>query len=421
MKCIIRALLPFCLAYAPWSAAQPLDVEAVASRNMATVLVIQGKRADTGAEVQGSGCCIHPDGYVLATAHQAEGVKDFVGRLADGTKVALELVESRPDVEFALFKATSPLPAHAMLGDGDTLKSGAPLVSIAAPMNLEFSTVSGTVANPHRTFDGYAVIQVALTATHGSSGGPVFDRDGRLIGLISGGFNDIDFTIVNKINNAFPLLEAHGVQKSTMDAAELSEARLVPAAGVSESELRAIEAYNRGVAASDIEEKIEAYHLAATLLPAFYEANFNLAVAEASMGATAKAIESYQKAAALRPDGIEVKRNLGRLYLREKAYDKAVAVFDEARQLAPDDAQSYNDLGEACRRAERNDEAIAHFTESLRLKDSAPTVHYNLALALASVGKSDDAIKHFETYLSISPTANDAEDVRAWIKKLKTP
>lgn len=421
MRCIVRALLPFYLAYAPWSTAQSLDVEAVASRNMATVLVIQGKRADTGAEVQGSGCCIHPDGYVLATAHQAEGVTDFVGRLADGTKVALELVESRPDVEFALFKATSPLPAHAMLGDGDTLKSGAPLVSIAAPMNLEFSTVSGTVANPNRTFDGYDVIQVALTATHGSSGGPVFDRDGRLIGLISGGFNDIDFTIVNKINNAFALLDAHGIRGEKMASAAPAENRLVPAAGISESELRAIEAYNRGVAAISAEEKIEAYRLAEKLLPAFYEASFNLAVVEASTGATDKAIASYLRAAALRPDGLEVKRNLGRLYLQTKDYPRAIEVFTEALQLSPEDPQSHNDLGEACRRAERNDEAIAHFTESLRLRDGAPTVHYNLALALAAVGKSDEAIKHFETYLTLSPAASDADDVRAWIAKLKTP
>ena len=421
MKCTVRVLLPLLLACAPWAQAAPIDVEAVADRNMGTVLVIQGKRSDSGAEVQGSGCAIHPDGYVLATAHQAEGVTDFVGRFADGSTTKLELVESRPEVEFALFKAASPLPVHAALGNADDLKSGAPLVSIAAPMNLAFSTVSGTVANANRTIDGYPVIQVALTATHGSSGGPVFDRDGKLIGLISGGFNDIDFTIVNKINNAFPLLEAHGLRPESMEAAEPAEARLVPAAGISESELRAIEAYNKGVAAASVEEKIEAYRLAATLLPAFYEANFNLAVAEAGTGAIEQAIASYQKAAALRPDGIEVKRNLGRLYLREKAYDKAVAIFEEARQIAPDEAQSHNDLGEACRRAERNDEAIGHFTESLRINPEAPGAHYNLALTLAAAGESEEAIKHFETYLALSPTASDAKDVRAWIVKLKTP
>jgi Flp pilus assembly protein TadD len=388
---------------------------------MATVLVIQGKRADTGAEVQGSGCCIHPDGYVLATAHQAEGVKDFVGRLADGTKISLELVESRPDIEFALFKAASPLAAHAVLGDADTLKSGAPLVSIAAPMNLEFSTVSGTVANPNRTFDGYAVIQVALTATHGSSGGPVFDREGKLIGLISGGFDDIDFTIVNKINNAFALLGAHGLLREKMASAAPSEVRLVPAPGISESEVRAIEAYNRGVAATTAEAKMEAYQLAEKLLPAFYEASFNLAVVEASIGATDKAIASYKRAAALRPDGLEVKRNLGRLYLQTKDYPSAIEVFTEALQLSPEEPQSHNDLGESCRRAGQNEEAIAHFNESLRLKPDAPSVHYNLALALAAAKKNDEAIKHFEAYLTLSPKASDGDDVRALIEKLKTP
>lgn len=421
MKCILAALLPVLMASAPWTAAAPIDVESVASRNMGTVLVIQGKRADTGAEVQGSGCCIDPAGYVLATAHQAEGVTDFVGRFADGTQMALSLVESRPDVEFALFKAAVPLPACAAIGNADELKSGAPLVSIAAPMNLEFSTVSGTVANPNRTFDGYSVIQVALTATHGSSGGPVFDRDGKLIGLISGGFNDIDFTIVNKINNAYPLLEAHGLLPAAMATAEPSETRIEPAAGASEAELRAIDAYNRGVTATDAEEKIKAYALAATLLPDFYEAFFNLAVAEARMGATEKAIESYRKADALRPDGIEAKRNLGRLYLREKDYVNAAATFEDALRLAPEDPQSHNDLGETCRRAERLEEAIAHFSQSLKLEKDAPGVHYNLALALASAGKAEDAIEHFEAYLALAPQATDVEDVRAWVQKLKTP
>lgn len=414
-------LVPILLVCAPWAAAAPIDVESIASRNMGCVLVIHGQRADTGVDVQGSGCCISPEGYVLATAHQAEGVKDFVGRLADGTKVALTLVESRPEVEFSLFKATTPLPAFAALGDAEELKSGTPLVSIAAPMDLEFSTVSGTVANANRTLDGYSVLQVALTATHGSSGGPVFDRNGKLIGLISGGFNDIDFTIVNKINNAFPLLEAHGIRTATLGENSPSEVRLEAAAGASETEIKAIDAYNRGVAASSPEEKIKAYELAAKLRPDFYEACFNLALVEAGTGATDKAIAHYQRASEIRPEAVAVKRNLGRLYLREKSYDKAVQVFEEAVKLAPDEAQGHNDLGEACRRAGRMDEAIAHFTESLRLNEKAPGVHYNLALALAGADKAPEAITHFEAYLALTPTASDAEDVRAWIQKLKTP
>lgn len=421
---MIRMILPVLLAGLglnnPAQGA-PIDVEAVANLNMPAVLVIEGKRADTGVNVQGSGCCISAEGFVLATAHQAEGVTDFVGRLADGTKVPLTLIESRPEVEFALFKATTPLPAFTKLGDAEALNSGAPVVSIAAPMNLEFSTVSGTIANANRTFNGYSVLQVALTASHGSSGGPVFDRDGELIGLISGGFNDIDFTIVNKINNAFSLLEVHGLRRTGMDEVASSDVRLVPAPGASEPEIRAIEAYNRGVAAEDAGGKIKAYGLAVTLLPTFYEAFFNLAVVEASNGATKDAVEHYQRAVALKPDGVEARRNLGRLYLREKSYDSAIDIFQEVVKLLPDDARGYNDLGEAYRRAGRVDEAIGQFSESLQIKNDAPAVHYNLALALVSADKAPEAIQHFEAYLALSPTAIDANDVRAWIEKLKTP
>ena len=420
MRSFILGLLCALPAIAPRAGAAAIDAEAIAARNMPAVLIIHGKRTDNGAPVQGSGCCIHPDGYILATAHQAEGVAEFTGRFSDGATVPLALVESRPELEFALFKAQSPLPAHVALGDAATVKSGAPIVSIASPINLEFSTVSGTVSNPNKEYGGYPVMLVSLTATHGSSGGPVFDRDGRLIGLISGGLSDVDFTIVNKINNAYPLLQATGIGHPSGAAGAPEEAVLVPVAGISEAALRAIEAYNRGVAASMPADKVEAYGLAVTLLPGFYEALFNLAVAHAGAGDLENAARAYLQADQLRPEAVEAKRNLGRLYLRAKQYADAVAVFEEALRLAPEEAQSHNDLGEAHRRAGNLDAAVQRFTNSLAINPNVPAAHYNLALALAAGGQNAGAIRHFEAYLALAPQAGDAADVRAWIEKLKS-
>ncbi|MBX3179012.1 MAG: serine protease [Candidatus Hydrogenedentes bacterium] len=405
------------LALLAWRAIAEADVEAIAARALPAVILIHGTRADTGARVQGSGCVVHPDGYVLATAHQAEGVRDFEGQFADGTRVPLSLVRSEPAIEYALFKTDRPLPAHAPIGDALTVRSGAPIVSIASPRNLEFATVSGTVSNPSKEYNGYPVLLVSLTATHGSSGGPVFDREGRLIGLISGGLTEVDFTIVNKINNAYPLLKSIGARLLGDDFAEAG--RLVPAPGASEAELRAIDAYNRGVSADGVEEKIAAYGLATTLLPAFFEAHFNLALAESSAGDLEAAAKAYLRADALRPDSVAVKRNLGRLYLRARQYEDAAAVFAEALRLAPEDARSHNDLGEAHRRAGKHAEAIRHFRDALRLNDSAPGVHYNLALSLSAQGEAAQAIRHFEAYLALSPGAEDTAEVRAWIEKLK--
>lgn len=398
---------------------EAVDVEAIVARNLPAVVLIHGKRQDTGAPVQGSGCVVHPAGYILATAHQAQGVRDFSAKFADGATTDLELVDVRPEVEFALFKASRPLPHVVVVGDASVLRGGAPLVSIASPVNLEFTTVSGTVANPNKTYDNYDVLLVSLTATHGSSGGPVFDREGRLIGLISGGLNEVDFTIVNKINNAYPMLHTRGLLRTEGSGAVADEDVLVPVAGLSESEFRAIEAYNRGVRATTLPEKIEAYGLAFTLLPAFYEACFNLAVAEARSGDADGAIARYRQADALRPDALEVKRNLGRLYLKKKAYGEAVAVFEAALALAPDKAQSHNDLGEAHRRAGNFADAVTHFKTSLEMKSGAPVVHFNLALAYANSGQATEAIQHFQAYLALAPTAPDVEQVQKMITQLQ--
>ncbi len=418
MSRIVLGILFGCLLLCPVAPCETVDIEGIVARNIGTVVLIYGKRTDNGTPVQGSGCVIHPDGYILATAHQAVGVSGFSAKFADGTTIGLDLVDVQPDIEFSLFKAKTPLSSIATIGDATPLRGGAPLVSIASPVNLEFSTVSGTVANPNKTYDGYPVVLASLTATHGSSGGPVFDRQGRLIGLISGGLNEVDFTIINKINNAYPMLQHFGIMNEALSLGA-DEDVLVPVAGISEAELRAIDAYNRGVLSVDVAEKRKAYELASTLLPQFYESFFNLAVAEAIAGEDLRAIETYRRAEAIRPDAVEVKRNLGRLLLKHKAYDDAAAVFFDALKLAPDEAQSHNDLGEAYRRAGKLDEAIRSFTTCLNLNSDAPQVHFNLALAYVKNGQATEAVKHFNAYLALSPNARDAEQVRRWIKELQ--
>ena len=418
---MIRFLLAGLLGYLlvmPRVDCETIDIEGIVARNLGAVVLINGTRKDNGASVQGSGCVIHPSGYILATAHQTVGVTNLVAKFSSGKTTALSIVEVRPKIEYALLKAAEPLTHVVPIGDATALRGGAPLVSIASPINLSFSTVPGTVANPNKTLDGYDVLLVSLTATHGSSGGPVFDRRGQLIGLISGGLDGVNFTIVNKINNAYPMLQERGLLKNTAPR-ENDEDVLVPAPGITEAELRAIEAYNRGVLASNPGEKAEAYALAFTLLPQFYEACFNLAVAEARSGAIEQAVATYRNAEKLRPNALEVKRNLGRLLLAGKAYNEAVAVFEAALKLAPDEAQSHNDLGEAYRRAGDQKAAIQHFKASLNIDNNAPQVHFNLALAYANSDQPQEAIRHFKAYLALEPDATDADQVKGYIEKLR--
>jgi len=414
LSCIRAAVLIAFLT----GASSERGVERVVQENEAAVLVIIGTRTDTGAAVQGSGVCIDRAGYVLATAHQVIGVKNLEGRRSDGSTCRLTPLEVQESTEYALLKSEIPLPA-ARIGNADTLNSGAPLLSIAAPMNLEFSTVTGTVSHPKRTYRGYPVIQAVLMAGHGSSGGPVFDRDGALVGLISGELTEADFTIVNRINNAYSMLRRYGISVPEPPADDPAEPEIIPAPDANEREIRAIEAYNRGVFANNAPDKIEAYGLAVKLLPEFYEAWFNLAVAAAESSDVNTAEQAYRRAAALRPEAVEVPRNLGRLLLREKQFDAAMACFEQASRLAPDSPQSHNDLGEVYRQTERYNDAAAAFQAALRLNPDYAQAHYNLGLTYAAQARTAEAATELERYLALAPGAADAAEVQAWLQQLR--
>lgn len=413
-------LLAGVLAHVSW-VVDPVDVERVVAGNESAVVMLLGVRESNGAEVQSSGCCVHPEGLILTTAHQIVGVKDLSAKTPDGKSCGVSVVELDKAREIALLKADRTFPKAVRIGDAGSLKSGSPLVSIATPVSLDFSVVSGMVSNSNRTYRGYPVIQADLRASPGSSGGPVFDRNGLLVGMIIGKLENEDWvTVINLVNNAYDMLKRHGVSvpRGTNESFE-EEGVLTPKEGIGEKELRALEAYNRGVKSGDPEVKLEAYGAAVQLLPDFYEAWFNQGVVAGALGRADLVKSAYQRAGELRPEAVEVPRNLGRFYLHQQDFLQAQVCFEKARGLSPDSPQSYNDLGEVYRVQNRLEEAVTAYRKALDLKSDYAPAHYNLGLAYAGSNRAEEAVVEFEAYLTLSPQASDAEEVRAWIAKLK--
>lgn len=398
------------------SAVHAQDLERIVAENEPAVVIILGNRTDTGAEVQSSGCCISAEGHVITTGHQIEGVEKMTATFSDGRKMPLKVLFLDRQRELALLKTEQPSNAAVPIGNAKTLRGGSPLISIATPVNLAFSTVRGIVSSTNRTYNDYPVIQAELPASPGSSGGPVFDRYGNLVGMIIGQLETEQWvTVVNPINNAYALLEE---QKLLVKRPDKEDALLDPMENASAIEKDAIDAYNAGVTAPDPAAKVRAYAKAVELVPAFFEAWFNQGVAYTQLAELDLAEKAYQKAAVLRPDALEVKRNIGRLYLRDKRLEEAVKAFEALVILAPDAPQSYNDLGEAFRQLGRTAEAIANFEKALSLDPKYAKAVYNLALACAGDGRSKEAIIHFQRYLALSPQPQDSQEVAKFIEQL---
>lgn len=407
------------IAAAPASA---IDTEAIVQQNVRATVVILGTKSDTGASVQSSGCFVDPRGLILTTAHQVVGVEGLRAKYEDKSEHGVSVLEIDEDRELALLKSDAPPPKVARIGDWSALRSGAPLVSIATPKNLEFTVVDGIVSSTNRDLYDYPVLQTTLGASAGSSGGPVFDKHGELVGVIMGNLPDDKWIVlVNPVCNAYDLLRRHGVRLPDFARAGGVDAgtAIIPADDATTREIDAIDAYNRGVAVTSPIEKAECYTEAINDIPRFFEAWFNLAVACAGAGRPGDAVAAYERAAKLRPGAVEVQRNLGRVHLGQGRYEEALACFDEALRLTPDDPSSRNDLGNAYRRSEQLDLAEEHLLAAVELAPDYADAHYNLGLTYYAAGRASDAIERFERYLELVPGASDRGRVEEWIDELK--
>lgn len=151
----------------------------------------------------GTGFIISADGYILTNNHVVNGADEVMVKLSDGREVKGEIKGSDEKVDLALIKISEKerLP-FAELGDSDTLEVGEWVMAIGNPFGLSHTVTAGIISAKGRVigsgpYDDF--IQTDASINPGNSGGPLFNAEGRVIGIntaiIAGGGGGIGFAI----------------------------------------------------------------------------------------------------------------------------------------------------------------------------------------------------------------------------------
>jgi serine protease Do len=151
----------------------------------------------------GTGFIISSDGYILTNNHVVNGADEVMVKLSDGREVKGEIKGSDEKVDLALIKISEKerLP-FAELGDSDSLEVGEWVMAIGNPFGLSHTVTAGIVSAKGRVigsgpYDDF--IQTDASINPGNSGGPLFNAEGRVIGvntaIIAGGGGGIGFAI----------------------------------------------------------------------------------------------------------------------------------------------------------------------------------------------------------------------------------
>jgi len=166
----------------------------------------------------GSGFIISPDGYIFTNNHVVEQADKIIVKLSDGKEYEAKVIgkDAKTDMALIKIKADDSLPV-AEIGDSDKLRVGEWVMAIGNPFGLEQTVTAGIVSAKGRVigagpYDNF--IQTDASINPGNSGGPLFNMEGKVIGIntaIVAQGQGIGFAIpINMAKGILPDLKAKG-------------------------------------------------------------------------------------------------------------------------------------------------------------------------------------------------------------------
>ena len=170
------------------------------------------------------------DKYILTNFHVVEDATEVTVSLSDRREFVAEIVGVDPLSDLALLIVEGENLPQVKTGDSDELKVGDWVVAIGSPFSFDFSVTAGIVSAKGRSIQNNNIgnyvpfLQTDVAINPGNSGGPLFDLDGKVVGINSqiysrsGGYQGLAFAI--------PINVAIDVAQQIMEKGEVSRGYL---------------------------------------------------------------------------------------------------------------------------------------------------------------------------------------------------
>ncbi len=174
---------------------EPMMPPRIAARTMPAIVAIQA-----GSSL-GTGFGVTDLGWIATNLHVVAGASDIRILLMDGTERPVSGViafDARNDL--AVLRAEG-LKAALSLADSDNVVIGEAVVAIGHPLGLASTVSNGIVSSVREIHEGSTVLQITAPIAPGSSGGPLINARGQVIGVVAAtvlGGQNLNFAIPSR-------------------------------------------------------------------------------------------------------------------------------------------------------------------------------------------------------------------------------
>ena len=353
----------------------------------------------------GSGFFISQSGDIITNYHVLQGADSAEVKTSDGKTYPITYIVAE-DEQSDIIRLSVDIPSkyvHSLSLSATVPEVGERIIVYGSPLGLE-KTVSDGIVSAIREVPGYGkLIQITAPISPGSSGSPVLNMKGEVIGvatfqMIEG--QNLNFAIPSERITSLNLME----EEKTFTTEELFE----PEEKDKKDSDYAYEAYDKALYFIDKREYEKALpYLEITIktdissLKAW--AYFQIGFCYDELGNHTKAIEAYKQAIRTDPDNAYAHFNLGVNYYDLSLYAKAIEAYKQAIRIDPDFVNPYFGLGRAYDKLGFYKEAIEAYKQAIRIDPDFGNSYYYLGVAYHIHGFYKEAIEAYKQVIRIRP------------------
>jgi tetratricopeptide (TPR) repeat protein len=348
---------------------------------------------------RGSGFFVAVD-RIITNRHVIERSSRVEVHLLDGKKFPVKgviAVDGEGDLAMLLVdipaQFVKPLPIVRSVP-----QEGESIVVIGNPFGLEGS-VSNGIVSAVREISGYGkIIQITAPTSPGSSGSPVVNMMGQVIGVAT-----LQAAEGQSLNFAVP-----AERISQLKVSEVQTFNSLAAEGQRNKRAAAERLYSQGVAQLSLDDYARAMsffekatEIDNTYPEAWYQAGFCYGV----LGKHAESLKASKQAAKLRPDWAAVYVNIGASSFALQQYKDAADAYKQALKLDDDNADTQYAYGLTLNKLNRGDEEILAYKRAIALKPDFQNALDKLGQAYFKQKRWSAAVDTYEQLKIYKPDA----------------
>ena len=282
--------------------------------------------------------------------------------------------------------------------------------------------LSEGVISSLRPYRGSQYIEISALISPASSGGGLFDDQGRLIGILSRQFIEgqhltfalpVDWIseLAKEEPTALAPTKENGLNWLSRALVLEKKADWRGLVKLSRQEVKRNPAnsaawFSLGVAFANLkqyDQAIPAYREAIRNEDEYGDAWHNLGVAYANLKEYDNAIQAYEDALRMQPDNAGIWYDLGNTYYNIKRYAHAVHAYRDALRIQPENPDAWYSLGNTYDALKLYGETIEAYRETVRIQPENVDAWYSLGVAYARLDERDKMREIYQTLRKLDP------------------